>query len=1111
MADPFAEEVVVVPARGVERWLTQRLSHRLGATDGRLDGVCAGVRLVSPRSLVAMLTGTERTDPWDPDRLVWPLLATIDEVLDEPWAATLARHLGAGTTPGTADQRRGRRYSVARRLAGLLSSYAVQRPAILAAWRAGDDTDGQGHPIDPDLRWQPELYRRLEQRVDAPPPDVRHADVLARIRAGEPLALPDRLSLFGHTRVPVTEVELLAAVGEVREVHLWLPQTSAVLWDRLAPHVADGPVLRARDDTALLVGHPLLASLGRDARELQRTLAPLAPATDAVVDDPPDEPATLLGWLQHDLRRDAEPDAATRAARALRPDDRSVQVHACHGPARQVEVLREVLAGLLDDDPTLEPRDILVMCPDIEGYASLFEAGFGLAEVVHDGHPAHGLRVRLADRGLARTNPLLDLAARVVEIAGGRETASEVLDLASTDVVRRRFALSDDDLEQVAQWVAESGTRWGLAADLRGPYALADYPHNTWRLGLDRLLLGVGMAEAGQRRFGGALPLDDVGSAEIDLAGRLAELVDRLETGVRALLAARRASEHVAALAEVVDALGDVGGDEAWQRAQAARELAAVADAAGGHDVPLDLSDVRALLEQRLAGRATRANFRTGALTVSTMVPMRSVPHRVVCLVGLDDGTYPRQASIDGDDALARQPRTGERDVRAEDRQLLLDAVLAATERLVLTYTGADEVKGEVRPPAVPIGELLDALDATTATPVREHVLVRHPLQPFDPRNFTPGRLLPGDTRPFGFDRHALSGARAARGPRVLPPPFLDGALPPLPATTADGGRDVLLADLQLFLAHPVRAFVRRRLDVSLSWEEDEPSDAIPVELGPLETWAVGDRVLTRVLAGEDLAAVEVAERARGDIPPLRLGAPVLDKVHETVEALVTVSAAARRLPAETVDVTTEVDGVRVTGQVPDVRGSTIVRVSYSRLGPRQRLAAWLDLLALTAAEPDGGWRAEVFGAGGRTGPQRSLLGPVDPENARAFLGELVDVFRRGMCEPLPMPLKTAAAWAETPGNDWERSGAAWRTWHGSDRVPGEQKDAYHELVWGPALPLRPDTTLPPEQQRGLLLDPPREDEWWSSVQQTRLGQYALRVWAPLLQHEQTGRAVPAA
>lgn len=1109
MADPFAEEVVVVPARGVERWLTQRLSHRLGATDGRADGVCAGVRFVSPRSLVALLTGTERTDPWDPDRLVWPLLATIDDVVDEPWADSLARHLGHRAADGEpaalVELRHDRRYSLARRLAGLLSGYAVQRPAILAAWRAGDDSDGQGQPLDTDLAWQPELYRRLEQRMDAPPPDVRHNEVLAHIRAGEPLQLPDRLSLFGHTRLPVTEVELLAAVGEVREVHLWLPQASTALWERLAPHVADGPVLRGRDDTALLVQHPLLASLGRDARELQRTLTGLRPASDTAVDGLEQPPPTLLGWLQHDLRVDCEPDSATRATRALRDDDDSVQVHACHGPARQVEVLREVLVGMLADDETLEPRDILVMCPDIEAYASLFAAGFGLAEVVRDGHPAHGLRVRLADRGLARTNPLLDLAARVVEIAGGRATASEVLDLASTDVVRRRFGLSDDDLEQLAQWVAASGTRWGLAADLRASFALADYPHNTWRLGMDRLLLGVGMAERGQRRFAGTLPLDDVGSAAIDLAGRVAELIDRLETSVRALAAARHASEWVTALRDATEALGDVSHDDVWQRAQADRELAAVADAAGGHDALLRLADVRALLEQRLAGRATRANFRTGALTVSTMVPMRSVPHRVICLVGLDDGAYPRLASVDGDDALARDPRTGERDVRAEDRQLLLDAVLAATDRLVLTYTGTDEVKGDTRPPAVPIGELLDALDVTAASPARDHVITRHPLQPFDPRNFTSGRLTHDAAQPFSFDRAALAGARAAQGPRPLPPPFLTAPLPER-LSAPDGGPSVLLADLQYFFAHPVRSFVRRRLDVALPWEEDEPSDAIPVELDSLQTWTIGDRVLARVLAGDDLDAVETAERARGDIPPFQLGAPVLDKVHDTVLALVTVSAEARSQPAETVDVTRDIEGTRLTGQIPDVRGNRIVRVSYSRLGPRLRLAAWLDLLTLTAARPEVAWTAEVYGSGGKAGPQRSVLGPVDPENAQAFLAELLDVYERGMVEPIPLPLKTGATWAETMGGDWERGGAAYRDWH-RGRFEGEQDDAYHVLVWGPDLPLRPDTGLPVEQQRGLLADHPREDEMWSATQQTRLGQYAVRVWAPLLQHEQAGPA----
>ena len=185
-------------------------------------------------------------------------------------------------------------------------------------------------------------------------------------------------------------------------------------------------------------------------------------------------------------------------------------------------------------------------------------------------------------------------------------------------------------------------------------------------------------------------------------------------------------------------------------------------------EIQLTLSDVRALLRGRLGGRPTRANFRTGTLTVCTMVPMRSVPHRVVCLLGLDDGIFPRNPRPDGDDVLARNPATGERDARGEDRQLMLDAILAATEDLVITYTGADERTGALRPPAVPLGELLDALDeigaAATGEPISSRILIRHPLQPFDPRNVTPGAL--GTTGPFTFDPVALHGARPrpARG-----------------------------------------------------------------------------------------------------------------------------------------------------------------------------------------------------------------------------------------------------------------------------------------------------------------------------------------------------------
>ena len=216
---------------------------------------------------------------------------------------------------------------------------------------------------------------------------------------------------------------------------------------------------------------------------------------------------------------------------------------------------------------------------------------------------------------------------------------------------------------------------------------------------------------------------------------------------------------------QAVDDLTAVPPQDEWQVAEARRQLAEALDAAGDRAdvVRLGLSDARALLAHRLRGRPTRANFRTGHLTMCTMVPMRSVPHRVVCLLGLDDGVFPRQTHVDGDDVLARSPRVGERDPRSEDRQLFLDAVLAAEERLVVLYTGADERTGAERPPAVPLGELLDLLP---------DVVVRHPLQPFDARNFVADAL--GEPGPFSFDRAARSGAAALLEPqgraRCVPP-----------------------------------------------------------------------------------------------------------------------------------------------------------------------------------------------------------------------------------------------------------------------------------------------------------------------------------------------------
>src|SRR5215210_262670 len=786
--DPFAPEVVAVPTRGMERWLTQRLSAGLGAQAGRQDGVCADVDFPSPRRLaeeaVAVAAGiAPEEDAWLPERLVWPLLEVVDSALHEPWLQSLAAHLGA--TLDTMDpSRQARRFASVRHIAELYDRYALQRPEMIRAWAANRDVGATGRSLPGDTRWQAELWRRLRARVGQPDPAERLEGACARLREEPALVeLPGRLSLFGLTRLPAGRLQVLRALGAARDVHLFVLHPSPGLWARAAS--AGRVVRRAEDPTRELPENRLLASWGQDVRELQLVVGA---AADADHHHPtPAAEGSLLAAIQAGVRADRPPPGPPLPGRederhVLSADDRSLEVHACHGRARQVEVLRDAILHLLAEDPTLEPRDVIVMCPDIEAFAPLIQATFGAGEVSPEDDELEALpeelrppdlRVRLADRSLRQTNAVLGFVSKLLELADQRLTASQVLDLADREPVRRRFGLDDDDLARMEEWVADSGIRWGLDAAHRAPFKLDNLPAGTWRAGLDRVLLGVAMTEEDQRLFGGVLPLDDVESGAIDLAGRLAELVDRVQAALDGMAAPMAVEAWAAAIGEAADTLTATGTRDAWQRAELGRLLDDVvteAGVAGAAGTVLALAEVRALLADRLGGRPTRTNFRTGHLTICTLVPLRSVPHRVVCLLGLDDGEFPRKSVRDGDDLVLRDPHVGERDPRSEDRQMLLDALMAAGDKLIVTYAGKDERTNTPRPPAVPVGELLDVVDATARpggsrpAPARARVLVQHPLQPFDPRNFTRGELVPGQV--WGFDRVTLLGARAMGRPR---------------------------------------------------------------------------------------------------------------------------------------------------------------------------------------------------------------------------------------------------------------------------------------------------------------------------------------------------------
>ncbi|SDR88636.1 exodeoxyribonuclease V subunit gamma [Microlunatus soli] len=1139
-ADTFATEIVAVPTRGVERWLAQSLSHLLG-TGAATDGVCAGIDFPSPERLVgdavSPITGIEpRSDPWHPRRAVWALLSVIDAGRHQEWAEPLWRYLadrepdhdlsraGAEDEIGEVEGA-GRRYATAFHLAELLAGYAGDRPQMIMHWLAGRDTDGGGRPLPATMAWQAELLRRLRVEIGVPGPAERLPEAAAQL-AADPSAstLPGRLSVFGPTRLSHATLTVLAALAHHREVHLWLPHASPALWQQVSAAIADRPAIQSRSDdpTADLPRHRLLGYLGRDAREFQVGLSrldteihdQLLDETDERVDDPATAPAggPLLRRLQDDLAADRPLRTADTSA-PIAADDHSIGVHAAHGPDRQVEVLRELVLGLLADDPTLEPRDIMVMCPDIETFAPLVSAAFGAqavdADTEPDGHPGHQLRVRLADRSLRQLNPLLQVLSRLFDLAESRIEASAIVDLCGTDPVATQFDLRAEDLLRLRELVARSGVRWGLDPRDRQRFAMGDFAQNTWAAGLDRMLLGVAMDEDGEHFIGTTLPMDDIDAGDVELVGRLAEVVDRLNTVIASFDRRQSLRSWIDACRTALDLLTAVPSNDNWQLAQAYGELTRIGESAAGDstgsghrrdDLLLTRREARAVLSDLFAGRPSRANFRTGTLTVATLMPMRSVPHRVVCLLGLDDGVFPRAGRLDGDDLLAVDPWIGDRDRRSEDRQLLLDAIMSATEHLMIIYSGADPRTNADRPPSVPLGELLDVLDQTATAadggPVRSQILHRHPLQPFDVANF-----VTADGRPPGsFDTAGLAAARATLQPRTEPTPVYSPE--PLPAYQLPALLPV--EELVRFFRHPVQRFLRTRAGIGLYTEEDPTTDEMPVQPDGLQGWAIGDRMLRAHLAGVSISHLATAERLRGEVPPKEFGGrflrPITDNVAEIADRArpelsgarhnVDINAELTLPPPGSTDADETADRtVSVVGTVAGVYGDRLVTVHYSRLGPKQRLQSWIQLLAMTATEP-GPWQAITIGRGNRWSPGTSRLGPVPADFAREALADLVDIYRAGMTSPLPLLPLAAAEYATLIGSG-KRSPELLRG-RVAQQVQFDLDDTYR-AVFGTDFSFEKLIKIParPGDAREGLSAP------------SRFGALARRVWHPLLNAEE--------
>jgi exodeoxyribonuclease V gamma subunit len=1108
-ADPFESELVVVPGEGVKAWLRARLSRRLGATgtgtDGPGNGVVANIDHVFPATVVHAALGD------DLDLGVWttgPLTWSVHEVLQSRGA-----EFGQRT-----DALR------ARAIADLFDRYTLHRHRMVVQWSEGRDVDATGAPLEAHQLWQPALWRAVQAHLSPDPAHLLPTDaqrMVARtdeLRAGAHVVgdhphLRRRVMLFGLASLPSAHLEVLAALSTQLDVHVYAPTASAHRWRHVREQLTSRlalPIGRGDPRMPTGVGHPLITTWGRSSRESHALLLDAASHVPAVIEAPEHvaplvEPVTLLARLQHDIRTDQAP-LAIEDRPLLAPDDPSLRLHRAHGPARQVEILRDHLLHLFTEtdatgSPRYMPRDVAVLCSDIATFAPLIEATFA-------GDPDGGvprIPVRVADRTVRQQSALLDTAGALLGLLDGRFRASQVLDLAARPPVRLRFGLDAAALSRIEDWAAATNVRWGLDGTDHAAFGLPDdLSAHTWQSGLDQLLVGSTMTAAGPRLSSvGVAPFADLEGGDVELAGAFAELLHQLRRVTDALRTDATVHDWSERLLEGLHALCDTTADESWQWRDVEFAIGGFRDEAkvgdGWRRTIVPAAELIELMRIRLDASGGRARFGTGSVTVSSLTAQRGVPHPVVCLLGIDDDLG-AGAMAAAEDLIASAPCIGDRDARSEHRAQLLDAVLSAGERLVLLSTGRDVRTNQALSPAVAVAELLEAIDATVQTDDGRRasvvLTIDHPRQAWSDVAFIPGEL--GVPSAWSFDRGALDAARARRSNEQRPP-FLSGPLPAPPSSSIDMPL-VSLDQLRSAVRNPARVLLHDRLGMTILDPDELGDDQIPLTLGGLQEWAITDALLrSRLDHGLDTDPARIAEadqhweaheRARGSVPPGRFGDDTIGRVRARVMSLLSVlRTELGSQPHEPSTVAVRLDlrasaGVVLEGNVQGVCGDVVVAISPSGLKPVAILTSLIDLCALALHDPDRVRQAVAIGRIGTSGDPTAgayRLSLRDPSQAADVLGVFLDLRQRALCDAIPAFATTSK---HVHAGDMGSARTAWSPNHASGST-GDRGDR-----WVSAIPeLDIDFTA-------LAALPARADEVGPDGSfVTRLDYWADRLW----------------
>lgn len=1091
--NPMAPEVIGIQSRGMKQWLTTAIADYFG--------ICANVEFVFPRELVERAMGLGKTRGTgkkaeadlpllNRDTMAWAVMNILSGDPAGSPAENQNRPFGEnGPAAYVRNDANGRKVlQLSRKIAGCFDDYQVYRPEMLADWtRKRPARPGGQDRENPHQEWQARLWQGVAAlgrplfRPTGAPPEFQD--------------LPRRVSLFGVSALPPAFLDTFNAMGRTSDIYFFLlTPSSQFFFDQRSRRQQDRITLEASSGTgakpgqdgetskepglfsdifADTGGNPLMAALGRTGREFHGLLEnyDYHEPFDDLYEDPvygagQDSPPSMLALIQSDILNLVHRGQDRDEPRAcLAPADSSVSVHACHSPMREAQVLKDLLLEAFDRDPDLAPHDIIVMMPDIEAYAPYLEAVLSQSPKIP---------YTVSDRRKRSESRTLDAFLKILALADTRLEASRVMEVLLSPVVAERFGLALEDRDRVADALVAAGVTWGKDRDHRERLTGQGIEENTWAFGLRRLMAGVAMPDGEAALVRGVLPSDGFEGLDAEVLGRTAHFLTTLFDCLNRLDRDRTPRDWGDCLKHLVRSLletdhsneGDIG-----FLLIAIDEMADQA-AAGGYSRTLGFPVVRDIIEAKLDQSISQGSFLAGSLTLCNLMPMRSIPFKVVCLMGMDEQGFPRRVQPPGFDVVRSRPRPGDKQEREEDGYLFLESLISARERLIITYTGMSISDNSPVPCAGPVAELMDVMAEGFERPEGGSPQVRHPLHPFSPIYFGAGPDTPSF---FSFSRAQCRIARSRQALGRIPAnrTFIrpetendhgSGALP----AKSEAPVEIDLAGLVTFFRHPIQHYLGRDLGIAFPEPENPVADQDPFQVAGLEQYHLGTLSLS---LWEDPEAGR-RMRAAGLLPPGRKGDAEWARVRDLAGPVQAVGAglipegAPGRL-AVAIDLApggrAGENKVTLGGRVGDVYDTGRYVMGFGAITPGRLLAQWIYHLAYCLAAPNPGPTLAIGRDPKGKSPAAALgFGPV-PDRAGQYLSALVRLYLKGrrqvipfFCAPCFQLADSLLSGGWTPGDGEvadsrleSAMGRARSLWTGNRYLPGERENRYTALAFG--------------------------------------------------------------